>query len=179
VIADVGSTQDTADLIGNLAGRMPFPVRHVWQEDKGFRAAAARNRAIATSSGDYVIFVDEYYILFPDFIVTHLRLAESGWFVSGNRILMGRVFTRQLLADKLPIHSWGLLEWIYARIHGWINRLLPLLRLPDGMFRKRNAYRWEGAKTCNLGVWRKDLFRIDGFDERYEGWGQEDADLVV
>jgi len=58
VIADDGSTQDTADLIGHLAGRMPFPVRHVWQEDKGFRAAAARNRAIATSSGDYVIFVD-------------------------------------------------------------------------------------------------------------------------
>ncbi len=26
---------------------------------------------------------------------------------------------------------------------------------------------------------RQDLFRIDGFDERYEGWGHEDADLVV
>jgi len=179
VIADDGSTQDTADLIGHLGRQMRFPVRHVWQEDKGFRAAAARNRAIAASSGDYVIFVDGDCILFPDFIVTHLRLAESAWFVSGNRILMNPSFTRRVLAEKLPVHSWAVLKWVYARIHGWINRLLPLLRLPDGMFRKRNAYRWEGAKTCNLGVWRKDLFRIDGFDERYEGWGQEDAELVV
>jgi len=179
VIADDGSTQDTTDLIGHLARQMPFPVRHVWQEDKGFRAAAARNRAIAASGGDYVIFVDGDCIPFSDFITTHLRLAESGWFVAGNRILMNPSFTRRVLAEKLPVHSWGVLTWVYARIRGWINRLLPLVRLPDGTFRKHKPYRWEGAKTCNLGVWRQDLFRIDGFDERYEGWGQEDADLVV
>ncbi len=179
VIADDGSREDTAELIGDLAEQMPFPVRHVWQEDRGFRLAAIRNRAILGSSGDYLIFLDGDCIPFPDFVATHLSLAEIGWFAAGNRILMTRLFTKRVLAEKLPVHSWGLLKWVHARMRGWINRLLPLLRLPDGMFRKRNAYRWEGAKTCNLGVWRKDLFRIDGFDERYEGWGQEDADLVV
>ena len=118
VITDDGSTQDTADLIGHLARQMPFPVRHVWQEDKGFRAAAARNRAIAASSGDYVIFVDGECIPFPDFITTHLRLAESGWFVAGNRILMNPSFTRRVLAEQLPVHSCAVLKWVYARIRG-------------------------------------------------------------
>jgi len=179
VIADDGSTQDTADLIGHLAGQMPFPVRHVWQEDRGFRLAAIRNRAIAASSGDYVIFLDEDCIPFPDFIANHLRLAESGWFASGNRILMSCFFTKRVLAEKLPVHSWGLLKWVHARMRGWINRLLPLLRLPDGMFRKREPYRWDRARGCNLAMWRQDLFRVNGFDERYEGWGHEDADLAV
>ncbi|MFQ5852530.1 MAG: glycosyltransferase family 2 protein [Candidatus Binatia bacterium] len=179
VIADDGSTEDTADLIGHIAGQMPFRTCHVWQDDKGFRAAAARNRGIAASSGDYVIFVDGDCIPFPDFIATHLRLAESGWFVAGNRILMNPSFTRRVLAEKLPVYSWGFLKWVYTRLRGSINRLVPLLRLPDGTFRKRKAYRWDGAKTCNLAVWRQDLLKINGFDERYQGWGHEDADLVV
>jgi predicted glycosyltransferase involved in capsule biosynthesis len=28
-------------------------------------------------------------------------------------------------------------------------------------------------------VWREDLLAINGFDESFEGWGHEDADLVV
>ena len=179
VIADDGSTEDTAHLIQEVSGKMPFLLHHVWQEDKGFRASAVRNRAIAASRGDYVIFVDGDCIPFPDFIATHHRLAERGWFVSGNRILMSRLFTERVLAEKLPVHSWGSLKWVYARMRGWINRVLPLLRLPDARLRKHKRDRWEGAKTCNLAVWREDLLRVNGFDERYQGWGHEDADLVV
>ncbi len=179
VVADDGSTEDTVDLISDLAKQMPFPVRHVWQEDRGFRLAAIRNRAILGSSGDYLIFLDGDCIPFPDFIATHLSLAEIGWFVAGNRILMRRFFTRRVLAEKLPVHSWSLLKWVHARIRGWINRLLPLLRLPDGRFRKREPDRWDKARGCNLAMWRQDLFKVNGFDEMYEGWGHEDADLVV
>ncbi len=179
VIADDGSTDETAHLIRRMSERLPFPVHHVWQEDKGFRAAAVRNRAIAASHGDYVIFVDGDCIPLPDFIASHFRLAERGWFVSGNRILMSRLFTGRVLAEKLPVHSWGSLQWMCARMRGWINRVLPLLRLPYGRLRKHKRDQWEGAKTCNLAIWREDLLRVNGFDERYQGWGHEDADLVV
>ena len=37
VIADDGSTADTAELIKRVASQLPVPVKHVWQEDKGFR----------------------------------------------------------------------------------------------------------------------------------------------
>jgi predicted glycosyltransferase involved in capsule biosynthesis len=33
--------------------------------------------------------------------------------------------------------------------------------------------------TCNLGVWKKDFIRVNGFDELFEGWGFEDSDLVI
>jgi GT2 family glycosyltransferase len=35
------------------------------------------------------------------------------------------------------------------------------------------------VRTCNLGVWRADLTRVNGFDEVFEGWGYEDSDLAV
>src|SRR5262249_22162433 len=36
-----------------------------------------------------------------------------------------------------------------------------------------------GGRYCNLGIWRIDLERIDGFDASYTGWGREDSDLLI
>jgi predicted glycosyltransferase involved in capsule biosynthesis len=61
-----------------------------------------------------------------------------------------------------------------------VNRLLPLLRFsPNAIFRRARPQRWYGVKTCNLALWRQDLLRVNGLDERYEGWGLEDSDLVI
>jgi len=35
----------------------------------------------------------------------------------------------------------------------------------------------DGTRSCNLGVWRTDALRVNGFDETYEGWGREDTDF--
>ncbi len=179
IIANDGSTKHTERLIRDVAGRLQCPVSHVWQEDRGFRAAAIRNRAVAQARGEYLIFIDGDCIPTFSFVRAHMRLAEPGWFVAGNRVLMSKDFTQRVLEEPLPVHLWTFLHWVYCRTRGWINRIVPLIPLPDGNFRKRNARRREGAKTCNLAVWRADLLRINGLDERYEGWGHEDADLVV
>jgi glycosyltransferase involved in cell wall biosynthesis len=46
IVADDGSTPETAAIVQRYASRAPFALRHVWQEDHGFRAAEARNRAL-------------------------------------------------------------------------------------------------------------------------------------
>jgi hypothetical protein len=38
---------------------------------------------------------------------------------------------------------------------------------------------WQGARSCNLAIWRADLDRVDGFDADYAGWGKEDSDIIV
>ena len=179
VVADDGSTADTARRIAEYQAVARFALRHVWQEDRGFRAAAARNRALAACRGEYVAMLDGDCVPAADFVAAHRRLAEPGWFLSGNRVLLSRPFTEQALRERLPLHRWGAGRWLAARLAGRVNRLLPLLRLPDGGFRKRMPRRWEGVKTCNLSAWRSDLARVNGLDERYSGWGLEDSDLVV
>ena len=84
IVADDGSTDDTRRLIEDYARRAPFPLRHVWQEDRGFRAAAIRNRALAATRADYVIFTDGDCIPFRDFVAQHRRLAEPGRFLAGH-----------------------------------------------------------------------------------------------
>ena len=178
-VADDGSTDETRRLIEDYARRALFPLRHVWQEDRGFRAAAARNRALAATTADYVIFSDGDCVPPAEFVSRHRALAEPGYFVAGNRILLAERFTSRVLRDRVPIHRWGHGQWVSAWLRGDVNRLLPLLRLPDGAYRKRAPRRWKGVKTCNVAVWRADLERVDGFDESYSGWGLEDSDLVI
>jgi hypothetical protein len=62
---------------------------------------------------------------------------------------------------------------------GGLNRLAPVLRLPLGPLRKMRPQAWQGARSCNLAVWRADLDRVDGFDASFSGWGKEDSDLLV
>jgi glycosyltransferase involved in cell wall biosynthesis len=179
IVADDGSTGETAALIEKLAGRMNYPLRHAWQPDQGFRAAAARNRALAVAGRDYIVFLDGDCIPPRDFVRHHCRLAEAGWFVAGNRILCNPDFSKEILRRELPVENWPAWRWFPYYLRREINRLLPLLSLPGNAWRKRRAYAWEGAKTCNLAAWRADLVAVNGFDETYQGWGHEDADLAV
>lgn len=179
IVADDGSKPPTAECIARWQQSFPCPLHHVWQPDEGFRAAAVRNKALAAAQGEYIVFIDGDCIAPADFIANHARLAEPGWFVAGNRVLLDESFTQQVLASRVDLSGRRLGDWVMARLRGSINRVLPLLRLPDGSLRKRRPREWRGAKTCNLGAWRSDLLSVNGFDERYIGWGHEDADLAV
>ena len=179
LVADDGSTGDTRRVVGEFTARVNFSVTHVWQEDQGFRAAAIRNRALAATHADYVIFSDGDCVPAPRFVAQHRRLAERGWFVAGNRVLLSAGLTGRALRDRLPIHAWTFGAWWLAWARRDINRWLPLVILPDGAFRKSAPQRWAGVKTCNLAAWRDDLLRVNGLDETYSGWGLEDSDLVI
>ena len=179
IVADDGSTRETAALVEQYRRELPFPLQHVWQEDRGFRAGAVRNRALAHTSADYVIFSDGDCVPPAFFVSRHSALAEPGCFLAANRVLLSEAFTTAVLQQHIPIHTWSTTRWLGAWLRRDVNRALPLVRLPDGGFRKLSPRRWEGVKTCNFSAWRADLLRANGFDERYAGWGLEDSDLVV
>ena len=179
LVADDGSTDETRRVVENHAARAPFPLHHVWQEDQGFRPAAARNRTTARTKANYLIFVDGDCIPARDFVRRHKALAETGYFLSGNRVLLSESFTQRALAGQLPLHQWRASRWLRAWMARDVNRLLPLMMLPDKPFRKRSPQQWQGVKTCNLSLWRADFMRVNGFDESYSGWGLEDSDLAI
>lgn len=179
VIADDGSTDATRRVVDAFKAHAKFAVSHVWHADHGFRAAAIRNRAIAATRADYIIFTDGDCVPGQRFVATHQYLAEPGWFVAGNRALLSAAFTERVLREQVAVHQWTRAAWLAAWARRDINRWLPLVSLPDSRFRKAAPLRWEGVKTCNLAAWRADLVRVNGLDETYSGWGLEDSDLAI
>ncbi len=179
IVADDGSGADTRACVERWKQR-GLPLTHVWQPDEGFRASVVRNLAVAHAQCDYLIFLDGDCMVFPDFVETHLKLAESGWLVVGSRILMSQTLTEGTLNGVREPLTWPRRHWLAARLSGQVNRLSPLIRISErNPLRKLRRCRWQGAHSCNLGIWFTDFSVVNGFDEDYEGWGHEDADLVT
>jgi glycosyltransferase involved in cell wall biosynthesis len=183
VVADDGSGAATGHVVNDWTVRAPVAVKHVWHEDRGFRLAEIRNLGIAASAGRYLVFLDGDCITRPGFVAAHRRLAEPGWFVTGNRILMSQRLTAQALAEthasRPEPEQFGLATHLSLRTRGDLNRLAPLFALPLGSLRKRRATQWRGANGSNMAFWRGDLEAVDGFDAAFTGWGREDSDIFV
>ena len=179
IVADDGSGPNTAKLIDIWKSKIGHRLEHVWHPDLGFRAAEIRNRAILAARGAYCVFLDGDCIVRSDFVASHRRLAEAGWFVTGNRVLLSPELTTKVLQEKLTPEAWTVAHWLAERWHNGINRLSAVLYLPLGPLRRIRQSVWQGARSCNLAILRSDLDRVDGFDADYSGWGKEDSDIII
>ena len=186
VIADDGSRAETAELITAFTQVANFPIKHLWQEDLGFRKSAILNQAITYARGDYLVFLDGDCITQPDFVARHRALAQSGFLVTGSRILLGRRLTQALCSSENKIsnrffkslNNSKLLLFV-NRWAGQLNKFAPLwIKVPDNRWRVYSGFVWKRIKGCNMACWRDDAVRVSGFDESMVGWGHEDADFV-
>jgi len=179
VVADDGSGPATAGLIARRQPDFPVPLLHAWQPDTGFRLAESRNNALLLASGDYVVFLDGDCLVTEDFIATHARLAETGKFVAGARCYIKRRRTEKLLAAGRPERRLSRFVWFWLALAAQANRPFQLLNLPGNWRRNRHPAQWQKVQTCNLGTWRDDVERVDGFDSSYVGHGLEDSDFAL
>ena len=83
VVADDGSTAKTAEVISRFSSLFKYPIVHVWQKDEGFNKCKILNKAILKSNSNYLLFTDGDCIPRKDFVSTHLKQQEKGYFLSG------------------------------------------------------------------------------------------------
>lgn len=179
IVADDGSREAHRWPILDSAVAHALHVVHVWHPDVGFTASRVRNRGVAAARGQYLVFLDGDCVPEVDFIARHRWLAQPGFFVNGSRVLLSPELTRQVVGGVEQICGRSWVYWLRQRLKGHASKLTGLLRLPDGSGRVQRAFSWKGIRSCNMGVWRTDFERVDGFDESFVGWGHEDADFVL
>jgi len=171
IIADDGSSKDTKDIIDFFKKDSRLNIIHSWQEDKGFRAAKSRNKAILKASGDYIVLIDGDTILHSNFIKDHIENAEMGFFVQGSRVLLTEKQTKKTL-DKKYIRFPFFLSQYRNRKNAVHSKLLSVI-----FSNKKNNF--NGIKSCNMAFYKRDCMNINGFNNEFEGWGREDTEFVV
>lgn len=171
VVADDGSRRDTAALVQRLQSQSPVPLIHVWQEDAGYRLSRNRNQGLVKAKGEYILLVDGDIVLHPQFVADHLAVARPGWFVQGPRALLNAELTQQSMADgrlRLPSNLRGVGNKKNCLRSVWLSKMFSWERRSIG-----------GIRLCNFAFWREDAYRVNGFNEAFEGWGREDSEFVV
>ncbi|WP_194438279.1 glycosyltransferase family 2 protein [Vibrio fluminensis] len=169
IVADDGSREDTKLLIEEMAQNFPVALIHSWQIDDGFRAAQSRNRAIAKSSGDYIIIIDGDIVLPQNFIADHLKNAKKEQFIQGGRVLLNQKLTHNLILEgKLPsIFSKGIKN----------RKNMISSEIFSAVFSKISNTD-KSTRSCNMSFWREDILEINGFNNDFVGWGREDSEFV-
>lgn len=171
VVADDGSTDETRTAVARMKDLCPFSVQHVWQEDRGFRLARIRNKAILASRGSYIVMLDGDCIPDTRFVQDHLSIAEVGHFFQGKRVLV-----QQKAVGKFTHRSIGRFRIRNLFARGIENRH-HLISVP--FFPALRSTQISGIRGCNMGFFREDIFKVNGYNECFIGWGREDSELAV
>lgn len=175
IIADDGSAEPTREVIETFKKKSPVPVYHVWHEDKGFRLAEIRNKAIAKAQHEYIIQVDGDIILQSYFILDHLRFAKKNSFVRASRIYLDDILSKKMLyLKRTKVTIWN--KGISNKTSGL--RLPFLWPLFETTYKNKGLERFE-IHGCNMAFWKQDAIAINGYNEDFMGWGPEDKEFVV
>jgi glycosyltransferase involved in cell wall biosynthesis len=169
IIAEDDHVSATLDYIRQRSAELPFALKHVNQEqDLGFRKNEILNKAIAVSSGDFLIFLDGDCIPHTHLLKEYAILAKEGIAFYGRRVMVSESLTNKL------IHTGDLrLLSLFHHVKHGSRRLEDGIYLP--FFRKKKV---RGIWGCNWGILREHILEVNGFDEDYIRAGVgEDIDI--
>jgi glycosyltransferase involved in cell wall biosynthesis len=174
VVADDGSTEDTAALLASMRHEVGVAVRHVWQPDDGFQKSRILNKAILVAKGDYLVFSDGDCVPRNDFVATHEREARPGRFLSGGYFKLPLELSRALTRGDIASQRAFDYRWLVT--HG-LPRTMKGLKLsaPPRLRSVLNAVTttrptWNGH---NASCSKQDALAVNGFDERMQYGGQD------
>mgnify|MGYP005846039015 CR=1 FL=1 len=176
IIADDGSGEETDKIIQAFALESGMTIAHVWQEHKGFRAAKSRNNALHIANGDFIAFIDQDGLAHQTWLEKHLELHKPGKVNIGGLIMLDEQSSSQMTNEKILLGE-------FEKMHpdeeeNRINRLQRKSNFYSFMRRMRIGIKNKPRlDSGNFAISKIDIEKVNGFDENYTGWGQEDDDI--
>lgn len=164
IVADDGSEAETKTVVEAFQRNFPCPLIHVWQEDKGYRINAIRNKAIKKASFPYIIQIDGDIICDKNFIKDHLRFAQKNRFVIGRRVNLTKEQTNSFCQTIA-----------YSNISSFRNKTVAILH-HKLLYDNKKV---KGVRGCNLAYWRDDAYLVNGYDENMTSKGPNDKEFAV
>lgn len=172
IIADDGSSEETAILLNQYANRLP--IKHIWHEDRGFRKSEILNKAIIASTAEYLIFTDQDCIPRCDLVETHCRYARKGRFLSAGYFRLPLDISLQI--NDLDIiqgdaFSLSFLRKLGLKYNFKCTKLLNINWFANFMNTITPTH--ATFNGCNSSCWRNDAIDVNGFDETLHYGGQD------
>lgn len=177
VVADDGSSPETAALIARMAPHSPVPLVHVWQPDTGFAKCRILNKALAVSRGKRIIVTDGDCVCRGDFIDTHMTEARAGTFLSGSYFKLPPEVSQTINEPSVTSQRAFTARWLVQ--HG-MKRSIRLMKVaarpPLDWILDRlltAAPTWNGHSASCL---RSEALAVNGFNEEM-GYGGLDVEF--
>ncbi len=179
VVADDGSTDETPQVIAEATKRRPdVPIAHCWREHKLSHKTAIVNEGARRSSGGLLVFLDSDSVPATDLLSVYAAHAAPKSFCLGGTLPLSREFSERALAAGPAL---GIGEFL--------SQAASPPNQGERAMQKLRARHWKSRVAILFGVGKpkirgsnfaasRDAFEgVNGFDEDFVGYGQDDSDL--
>ncbi len=180
IIADDGSNERITGELRELISKINFPVKHIWQEDKGFRKNKILNRAIVESESEYLVFIDGDCIPHSEFLKEHFVNRQKKVCLTGRRVNLSKKITEMLDEEKIKNKFLEKNHFLLFKdsLIGETVDFEKGIYIKSNFLRKLINKKSRGLLGCNFSIYKEDILSVNGFDERYEAPSiGEDTDL--
>lgn len=162
-----------------------FPLKHITQEDKGFRKNRILNEAVRNSSSEYLLFFDGDCIPHSDFVKAHFENRQEKTVLCGRRVNLTKSASEKISIESilnLEYQKIKLSEVIFSSLNRSKSKfnfnIEEAFVIKNKLARKITENSDEHILGCNFSIPKVLLEKINGFDENYEGPGLgEDSDI--
>lgn len=183
LVADDGSGDVTRQTIDDFRAskNCTFILKHVWQEDNGFRKPLILNETVRNSTGEYLLFLDGDCLAHRNWLHNHLVNAAPDTMLGGRRVDLGESLSRELIASRRMINSFGF-RLLWDSIAGGTRKAEESLVFTSQFIRTiahRDRITDDGIWGCNFSVSKKLFIQINGCDEDFLDGSIEDNDLGI
>jgi glycosyltransferase involved in cell wall biosynthesis len=172
-VVDDGSRDHTPDVVERFRHEVSFPVTFLTHLKDGFQQSRCRNEGILASTAPYLLFTDADCLLPPDHLAGHLAARRPGVARAGDCFRIDQPSSERI--DELAVQSGLYADDLAAATRRWRR---PLHRKNLFYELTRNHLRPK-LIGWNMAMWRADVERINGFDQRFRAWSCEDDDLAA
>jgi len=165
IISDDGSTDNTKEIVNSFRDKLNIRYSYIG-ENKGFRAARARNKGLERVRGEITIFLDSDVIVPPRYIEHHVNAHKKY-----DKILVDSFVYRM---KEYKENDLGLAPKEYIKKHR--DNLNDDIKTPFNIFDKEPIEEGYFLDSNSLSIKTEHILK-DGFDENFIGWGHEDTEL--
>lgn len=171
VIADDGSDEETRAIVEAFRREGRYPIKQVWQENKGYRRAKIANEAVKVSEGSIILLSDGDCIPNENFVKAHAESSGPKRFCTGGYVRLSPEYCRTMTRENVAAGDYEhQMTKADARRFRW-QHLKNRLNVALGKTRAPKVY------GCNLSCGRDVYEAVNGYDENFDGFGKEDSDL--
>ncbi len=177
IIADDGSSNETAKMLEEIQQEVFFKIIHIWHEDDGFQKTKILNKAVEACKTDYILMSDGDCIPRKDFVEVHLKNREEGYFLSGGYFKLPMNISEKITKEDIYTEKCFNLSWLKKNglKSSFKNNKLTSNKLKASILNSVTPTEatWNGH---NSSGWKSDIINVNGFDERMQ-YGGEDREL--
>ncbi len=171
VVCDDGSDEETKAIVDGFRAVAGFPVKHVWQPNKGYRRSKIVNEGFKVSEGGVVLLSDGDCIPHRGFVGVHAAASGPGKFAAGGYLRLSAEYCRTLTPERVEAGEVDKVITAADRRRFRWQHLKNKLNLALGKIRTPKVY------GCNISCGRDVYIAVNGYDENFDGIGKEDSDL--